>query len=135
MQSLKKVVEMNFKIDRALYFTFNVVTSLPCPECNSGKLVWRGDSDIKDFEHKAFNKVVIRREDYDPEFLRFDFSGSLTCNNPSCGEKIAVVGEKELIYDNDYNPSVCYFPKYFARAPKIIDIRDEYPKKNRRTSS
>lgn len=112
------------------YFDIDSLTDFVCPECNIGLLEAKKEN-IKEFEHKEYNKRLSQDDDYEMHMFRNDFCGFLQCNNFTCSEKIVVAGEILLEEIITYELKIIkkYSPTHFGRSPHIIEISGEYPEK------
>lgn len=105
-----------------------------CPHCAKSILK------IRSFEsdETALSKEWQSHEDWEPEFIRFSFSGSLIC--PTCEEFVSFLGNGWLELYNRYDyqterymeeGKACYAPKYFYPALVLFEIPDKCPEKIR----
>jgi hypothetical protein len=114
-------------------FLNNSDTKLICPDCNIGHLI-ASKANLQQVEYRKYNLEVRACDDSDPDWYKFSFHGFLECNNPECKEKIVVSGKYVYTgwYEDENTPEGAieleeYYPEYFERPPKIIQINDKYP--------
>lgn len=111
-------------------FADNKIPDWICPHCKIGVLK------LDNFKAKetALSKSWHSHEDWEPEFIRYTFSGSLICDK--CEEFVAFLGNgnEEFAhyydqYSNDYieeNYS-SYSPKYFYPTLQLFDLNKNCP--------
>jgi hypothetical protein len=93
-------------INRMLWkvpFTADDLPRWPCPTCGAGVLVLHKNS-FKKFETRESGKARLDIN-WDPEWLMYEYSSILECNNKDCGERVLSCGhgsvEEYDVYESD----------------------------------
>jgi hypothetical protein len=124
---------MNKKFWKNVYIYEKYKPVLTCPTCDVG-LLTLDKNNIKYFETSE-SLESQSSPDFEFYWTNYRFSAILRCNNPTCKDIVATVGngslETDQEFDEDGIPSYSYKtflrPKYFEPAIKIIPIKDQYP--------
>ncbi|MFX0593308.1 DUF4145 domain-containing protein [Melissospora conviva] len=104
-----------------------------CPTCSRGHL-----EKSTDFTTQLSGQSLREREyaeDWDPDWIRGVFVGILTCSLTHCSERVAIVGDYEVVYmdtrsdaSQEYAPWVSRYRLRFARpAPLIVNCPPRTP--------
>lgn len=116
----------------------NFKASYPCPRCTQGR-VRRGENPITLIEpHHSKREHAL--EEWDPSWIQMRFTTMLTCDNPTCGEVVAVSGyagvDDYYDYDYDGNPNLSYAtwlqPLSMVPAPPLFPITKNVPREVRK---
>jgi hypothetical protein len=106
-----------------------------CPTCCKGHLHYKKDHLVK--KETKVSEADRRNDDWEPFWIRYNFSALLKCNNLKCGEAVTCLGdgrvEEDMLYDEvkDYWESIYYdifYPVYFYSSLHIISISESYHK-------
>lgn len=126
-ESIKKISKEKHTIQDTFSIEENskypVLTEFLCPECRKGYLEIEKEDDIECEEYLTFNKDIRRSVDFDPEFLKYKFTGYLTCNK--CKEKIIISGDSSYYSYGDEEDWFCgtdYQINYFENVVDFINI-------------
>jgi len=119
-------------IDRKLFQRSFESESLPewtCPQCNVGKLIAKEGS-IKKQEYR--DSLSAREHDeWEPFWIRGNFSGRLICNSEKCGGTMIVAGEMSVETSYDAKDGMGYVelfvPKYFDPPLKVLHVNFGLP--------
>jgi len=121
---------MNKDIWLKTKFVDKNVPDWSCPHCEKGVL----KIDTFKSEETALSKSWHGHEDWEPEFIRSTFVGSLIC--PLCSEFVAFLGDGELEqhhYYDEYNGHYVeemystFTPKYFYLTLQLFEINNNCP--------
>lgn len=122
-------------MDRTVFkipFTKHRVPKWPCPTCGSGQLLLSPNSlvmeeipESRDHSHDA----------WEPDWIRYIYSGMFVCSNNTCREMIASVGTGRVDYheyEDDEHEWVqdtedLFTPKYFEPSLKLLDVPSKCP--------
>lgn len=134
---------MNINIWTKRHFTKNSTIEWSCPNCSSQSLFIVKDK-LFDFQTAESTKMREEDEFWDPEWLRFVFSGALKCKK--CTEFITFTGtgytEESGYYDQDddqyytFHDEV-FIPTFFQPTLRIFEFPEKCPEnvKNEITDS
>lgn len=115
-------------------FTLKTSPNWSCPNCKKGIL----KLDTFKKEETALSKSWHSDPDWEPEYIRYTFTGSLTCGN--CSEFVAFLGngseEFNHYYDEYRNEYVeenfsSFTPKFFHPTLQLFFINDHCPEEIR----
>lgn len=102
-----------------------------CPTCLKGSL--RLDKDSLVVSQPTSNENYMKEPWTDPTDLRYSFSLQFCCDNKTCGEKVAAIGNSgvEECYDGNGEMSFeqYYQPKAFFPSPLLISLPKNTPEK------
>lgn len=124
-------------VDRTIfkaYFNKDQPAQWPCPTCGKGVLVGKKDSFL--FSESKLSASMHGHDDWEPEWIDYEYSCQFTCSNPACGENIASIGIGSVDWENDVDDALSvpvqkYFdwfrPKYFIPNLNIFNIPGKTP--------
>jgi len=114
-------------------FTIHTFPTMNCPICKVSSIVLSKKS-INRYETRESNEAHSH-EAWEPDWITETFHGALTCTNPNCKGIVIVVGDVEVNWDSEVDPSVLksepyynyYSFKYFYPPINLFVIPDAAP--------
>jgi hypothetical protein len=101
----------------------------PCPSCH-GSIRLAGKEPPN--KESALSKKCSNHPDWEPGWNHGSFAGFLRCNDPECGEAVAVIGKYQVIEDSDEYGSpemqTAFIPTFFQPPLKMFAIPAQCPK-------
>lgn len=111
-------------------FTKNRVPDWTCPHCQKSVLKF----DTFKSQETAISRSWHSHEDWEPEYIQYSFTGSLSC--PSCNEFVAFLGDGREEFNHYYDEyreeyveenHSSFTPKFFYPTLQLFKIPDSCP--------
>lgn len=102
----------------------------PCPMCRKGTIALVKDSMV--FEETVVSKRDHGHHDWDPDWIRYNFTAWAECTHPICKQKYSLSGTGEVDSSGDPEGNIDYEERFEPIAcnpmPDIIEIPNKCPK-------
>lgn len=123
-------------INRKLYTQThgeNYIPAWPCPSCKTGHLLIKPNA-LRRAETKA-SKDGHQYDEWDPEWIEYNYSATFICSHAGCKEEIFAVGTGGVAHNQSYHPDYgfdesfddWFRPKYFTPHLKIFLCPENTP--------
>jgi len=103
----------------------------PCPICRKGTLALVSKSLVCQETTKSKLERSLRNEDWEPDWIHYNFTAWAECRHPTCGQRFAIAGRGSI--EQNYDPEAAeqwveYFAPFMCHPmPDMIELPSKCP--------